>query len=34
MALIHDLNTRKTMKNALRINKNKYMPATYMFFLF
>ena len=27
MALIHDLNTRKTMKNAFRITKNKYMTA-------
>lgn len=27
MALIHDLNTRKVMKNAFRITKNKYMTA-------
>ena len=27
MTLVHDLNTRKTMKNAFRITKNKYMTA-------
>ena len=27
MDLLHDLNTRKAMKNAFRITKNKYMTA-------
>ena len=27
MTLVHDLNTRKVMKNAFRITKNKYMTA-------
>ncbi|WP_434798269.1 sulfite reductase subunit C [Terrisporobacter vanillatitrophus] len=27
MKLMHDLNTRKTMKNAFRITKNKYMTS-------
>ena len=27
MDFLHDLNTKKTMKNAFRITKNKYMTA-------
>ena len=27
MELLHDLNTRRAMKNAFRITKNKYMTA-------
>ena len=27
--MIRDLNTKKTMKNAFRITKNKYLKSTY-----